>query len=109
MQVDVSLIRIVFVAALVSAGYFLKPFPKPSEGNPFISAIIGGALAVSIIFFETRIRKATLKTLIGGAVGRVLGIAGASLIWWIIVAQHAIPEEFKSFLTLTLTAVLCYI
>src|SRR4029079_6366693 len=102
-------IRIVFVAALVSAGFFLRPLPRPGSGNPLASAIIGGVLAVSIIFFETRIRKATLKTLIGGAVGPILGIAGATLICWIIAEQHAIPDEFKSFLTLTLTLFMGYV
>ncbi|MEK6302814.1 MAG: TRAM domain-containing protein [Acidobacteriota bacterium] len=109
MQADVTLIRIVFVAALGGAGYFLKPFPKPSAGNAVISAMVGVILAISIIFFETRIRKATLKTLIGGAVGSILGIAGATLICWIIAAQHAIPEEFKSFLTVTLTLFMGYV
>src|SRR5436190_23667607 len=97
MQADVTLIRIVFVAALVSASYFLRPFPRPGSGNGLISAIIGGVLAVSIIYFETRIRKATLKTLIGGAVGSILGIAGATLICWIIGAKHGMPDELKSF------------
>lgn len=107
MRFDVTLIRIVFVAALVSAGYYLKPF----DGRPVISAAVGAALAALIIFFETRIRKATLKTLIGGAVGSILGIAAATLICWIISAQHAqvIPEEFKSFLTLTLTLFMGYV
>jgi uncharacterized protein YacL len=109
MRLDVTLIRVVFVAALVSAGYFLKPFPRPGSGNPFISALIGGALALSIIFFETRIRKASLRTLIGGAVGSILGIAAATLICWIISAQQAMPEEFKSFLTLTLTSLMGYV
>lgn len=109
MQADVTLIRFVFVAALVGAGYYLKPFPRPGSGNAVISALIGAVLAVSIILFETRIRKATLKTLIGGAVGSILGIAGATLICWIIAAQHAIPEEFKSFLTLTLTLFMGYV
>ena len=97
MQADVTLIRIVFVAALVSAGYFLKPFPKPGSGNALISAIIGGVLAVSIILFETRIRKATLKTLIGGAVGSILGIAGATLICWIIAATACDPRRVQIF------------
>jgi uncharacterized protein YacL len=107
MRFDVTLIRIVFVAALVSAGYYLRPF----DGRPVLSAVIGGVLAIFIIFFETRIRKATLKTLIGGAVGSILGIAAATLICWIISAQHAkvIPEEFKSFLTLTLTLFMGYV
>ncbi len=106
MRFDVTLIRIVFIAALVGAGYYLKPF----YGRPGLSAIIGGFVAASIIFFETRIRKATLKTLIGGAVGSVLGIAGATLISWIISAQNTelISSEFKSFLTLTLTLFMGY-
>src|SRR5215471_13625939 len=99
MRFDITLIRIVFFAALVSAGYYLKPI----DGKAVLSAIIGGALAALIIFFETRIRKASLKTLIGGAVGSILGIAAATLIAWIITAQQAMPDEFKSFLTLTLT------
>src|SRR5262249_9387350 len=109
MQADVTLIRVVFVAALVIAGYFLKPFPRPSAGSALVSAFIGGLLAVSIIFFEIRIRKATLRTLIGGAVGSTLGIAGATLICWIISAQQAMPEELKSFLTLTLTLLMGYV
>jgi uncharacterized protein YacL len=109
MQLDVTLIRVVFIAALVSAGYFLRPFPRPGAGNSIVSAVIGGLLALSIIFFETRIRKASLRTLIGGAVGSILGIAAATLVSWIITAQEAMPEEFKSFLTLTLTSLMGYV
>ncbi|HKG21810.1 MAG TPA: TRAM domain-containing protein [Blastocatellia bacterium] len=112
MRFDVTLIRIVFIAALVSAGYFLKPF----YGRPGLSAVIGAFIAVSTIFFETRIRKATLKTLIGGAVGSILGIAAASLIGWVISAQngaqaeiYGIPENFKTFLTLTLMLFMGYV
>ncbi|HVF90538.1 MAG TPA: TRAM domain-containing protein [Blastocatellia bacterium] len=112
MRFDVTLIRIVFIAALVSAGYFLKPF----YGRPGLSAVIGALIAVSTIFFETRIRKATLKTLIGGAVGSILGIAAASLIGWVISAQngaqaeiYGIPENFKTFLTLTLMLFMGYV
>jgi len=120
MRFDVTLIRIVFIAALVSAGYFLKPF----YGRPGLSAVIGAFIAVSTIFFETRIRKATLKTLIGGAVGSILGIAAASLIGWIISVQYGvqaevlrgiqaeaygIQENFKTFLTLTVMLFMGYV
>ncbi|HXG68345.1 MAG TPA: TRAM domain-containing protein [Blastocatellia bacterium] len=105
MRFDVTLIRIVFVAALVSSGYYLKPI----YGKPVLSAVIAAIIAFSIIFFETRIRKASLRTLIGGAVGSILGIAAATLIGWIISAQQAIPGEFKSFLTLTLTLFMGYV
>lgn len=115
MRFDVTLIRIVFVAALVGAGYYLKPINGWQKG----SALIGGILAISIIFFETRIRKASLRTLIGGAVGSILGIAGATLIAWIISAQQTEPirpdfktfltAEFKTFLTLTITLFMGYV
>jgi len=107
MRLDITLIRIVFVLALVSAGFFLKPI----SDEPALSAIVGLVLACFIIFFETRIRKATLKTLIGGAVGAILGIVAATLIAWIISMQHAggIKEEFKTLLTLTVTALMGYV
>ncbi len=105
MRFDVTIIRIVFIAALVSAGYLLRPI----YGNPKLSSVVGIIVAASIIFFETRIRKATLKTLIGGAVGSILGITGATLIGWIISAQQGIPEEFKSFVTLTLMLFMGYV
>src|ERR1044072_616496 len=107
MRLDITLIRIVFFAALVSAGYYLKPI----NGKTVLSAIVGAVLAGCIIFFETRIRKATLKTLIGGAVGSILGIAAASLISWIISMQHVDQEwePFKTFLTLTVTLLMGYV
>lgn len=107
MRLDITLIRIVFFAALVSAGYYLEPI----KGKPVFSATVGAVLAICIILFETRIRKATLKTLIGGAVGSILGIAAASLISWIISVQRAEPdwEPFKSFLTLTVTLLMGYV
>jgi uncharacterized protein YacL len=112
MRFDVTLIRIVFIAALVGAGYYLRPV----NGRPGFSAIIGAIVALAIIFFETRIRKATLKTLIGGAFGSILGIVGATLIGWIISAQYGvpsehygIPENIKTFLTLTLMLLMGYV
>ena len=112
MRFDVTLIRIVFIAALVGAGYYLTPV----FGSPKISAGVGAVIAVSIVFFETRIRKATLKTLIGGAAGSILGIAGATLIGWIIQVQsgtpsgqYGIPENFKTFLTLTMVMFMGYV
>ncbi|HLG17404.1 MAG TPA: PIN domain-containing protein [Blastocatellia bacterium] len=107
MRFDVTLIRIVFVAALLGAGYSLAPISQ----NPKLSAVVAAIIAGAIIFFETRIRRATLKTLIGGAVGSILGIAGATLIGWIISAQQApaMAPEFKTFLTLALTLLMGYV
>jgi uncharacterized protein YacL len=112
MRFDVTLIRTVFIAALSGAGYFLRPV----NSRAWLSAGAGALIALAIIFFETRIRKATLKTLIGGAVGSILGIVGATLIGYIISSQNGslsdpngIPENIKSFVTLTLMLLMGYV
>ena len=44
------------------------------------STIVGVLLGAAVVFFEIRIRQASLKRLIGAAVGSVLGILGAYVI-----------------------------
>lgn len=105
MRFDITLIRAVFIAAFVGAGYLLKPV----YGKPALSAIAALILALSIIFFETRIRKASLKTLIGGAVGSIMGIIGATLIGALLSAQKAIPDSLSSFITLALVLFMSYV
>ncbi|HEX5835815.1 MAG TPA: TRAM domain-containing protein [Pyrinomonadaceae bacterium] len=105
MHADVVLIRLLIPAFLISAGYILKPVAN----SPWISAGAGGLIAVCIIVFELRIRRATLKTLIGAAVGSILGILGAFLIGSLISRQEAIDAEAKTFLTLALTFFMAYV
>lgn len=107
MQTNVLLIRGVFTAILVAAGYVLHPV----YGHRFISALVGAAIAVAIIFFEVRIRRASLKTLIGAAVGSIMGIVGAYLIGSLINSQEsiAVAPETKTFLTLSLTFFMAYV
>lgn len=105
MHMDFFIIRLVFTALLVGFGYLLSPIP----GQGLASAGLAFAIAVAIIFFETRVRRATLKTLIGAAVGSILGIVGASLIGFLISAQQAVPKELGSFVTLVLTLFMAYV
>src|SRR5439155_8709174 len=105
MNIDVNLIRIAFMLALVAASMYLNPL----QSSPFWSGFIGFIFALSIIFFETRIRRASLKTLIGGAFGSVLGIIGASLIGFLISVQSGIPGHLKSYLTLLLIFFMGYV
>src|SRR2546429_1270210 len=76
MRFDVVLIRFVFTGILLAAGYVLPPIP----GHRLISTGAAGLIAIAIIFFEMRIRRSSLKTLIGAAVGSILGNVGAYLI-----------------------------
>lgn len=105
MHADVVLIRLLIPAFLISAGYFLKPIAD----DPWISAAAGGLIAFAIIAFELRIRRATLKTLIGAAVGSILGILGAFLIGLLIMHQESIGAEKRTFLTLTITFFMAYV
>ncbi|HZN00601.1 MAG TPA: hypothetical protein VFB70_14465, partial [Pyrinomonadaceae bacterium] len=107
MRADVLLIRLIFTAILVIAGYKLVPVGD----DPWISAGAGALIAVCIIVFEMRIRRATLKTLIGAAVGSILGIIGAYLIGTLISRQesHALEPGMKTYLTLALTLFMAYV
>lgn len=107
MRFDVILIRVIFTAVLVTAGWVLHPIP----GHPYFSAIAAAMIALAIIFFEIRIRRASLKTLIGAAVGSILGIIGAYLIGTLISTQEsgAVAAETKTFLTLALAFFMAYV
>jgi len=107
MKTDLILIRLVFTALLVAAGYVLHPI----QNKPLPSAIVAAVIALAIIMFERRIQRASLKTLIGAAVGSILGIVGAYLIGSLISNQHsdAVPAGMKTFLTLALTFLMAYI
>jgi uncharacterized protein YacL len=105
MQLDFWIIRTVFSGLLIGAGFLLSPIPENRIASAALAAVIAGA----IIFFETRVRRASLKTLIGAAAGSILGIVGASLIGFLISAQDAIPPAVASFVTLALTLFMAYV
>jgi uncharacterized protein YacL len=101
-------------------GYLLNPFEKTArfgfngiDGDlrPFLSALLGGVIAAFIIAFEMRVRRASLKTLIGAAVGSILGIIGAFLIGVLISIQKeaAVSAEMQTFLTISLAFFMGYI
>ena len=109
MQADIILIRTVFSLILIVAGYLIHPIPtsfaevigwRGETGAKILSALFGALIAAGIIYFELRIRRASLKTLIGAAIGSTMGILGASLMGFLITAQPW-DQPLKSFLTLT--------
>jgi uncharacterized protein YacL len=107
MHADVILIRLVFTGILVASGYLLHPV----SGQRLVSAAFAAVIAVAIIFFERRIRRASLKTLIGAAVGSIMGIVGGFLIGMLISYQEstAVSAEMKSFMTLALMFFMAYV
>jgi uncharacterized protein YacL len=112
MRTNTALIRIVFTGILVGAGYILHPVPACfGVSTRVISAFVAALIAGAIILFEIRIQRASLKTLIGAAIGSILGIVGAYLMGALISHQEslAVAPETKTFLTLVLAFLMAYV
>jgi uncharacterized protein YacL len=118
MKIDLIIIRIGFIILLGLMGYLINPLHQAQrlseldlETKRFISVSIGFVIAAFIIAFEMRVRRASLKTLIGAAIGSILGIVGAYLIGMLISSQEttAVPAEMKTFLTLCMAFFMGYI
>lgn len=118
MRWEALTIRTVFALMLAAVGFLLNPLgqtarldPMTLSGRRLVSAGLGFAVALVIIAFEMRVRRASLKTLIGAAVGSILGIAGAFLIGILISIQkvEAVPAEMQTFLTISLAFFMGYI
>jgi len=101
---DLVLIRSLFVLAMGSAGYFLRPF---ALGGPAAIAV-GVISGLAVVIFELRVREVSMKRLIGAAFGSVLGIFGAFLIS--LVLEQAMPESTETipFLQVALLGFMTY-
>lgn len=73
---ELLIIRVLFIAVLGCASYFLHPFALQGP----LAAAVGVAAGLCAVLFEIRIKRISLQRLIGAAVGSVLGILGAYLI-----------------------------
>src|SRR3954471_13754586 len=101
---DLALIRIGFIVLLGSAAYFQRPFAL--EGPTAIA--VGVICGLAVVAFESRVRQASMKRLIGAAFGSLLGILGAYLIS--LVLELAAPTNTNAvpFLQILLLAFMTY-
>ena len=121
MKLDILILRVAFVGMLILLGYLLNPFERTQRfglvnigdesTRRLMSAGLGAAVSLIIIAFEMRVRRASLKTLIGAAVGSILGIVGAFLIGVLISIQKeaAVSAEMQTFLTISLAFFMGYV
>lgn len=121
MKADIIIIRLGFILLLGLGGYLLNPLSRSSHLTDLVgddirlkqlfSAFFGVMIALMIIAFEIRARRASLKTLIGAAIGSIMGIIGAYLIGMLISTQdiNTVPGELKTFLTIALAFFMGYI
>jgi len=118
MKLDILIIRIGFIALLLLFGFQLNPFANTQRFGAIddatrriFSALLGFIVGLVIIAFEMRVKRASLKTLIGAAIGSILGIVGAFLIGVLISIQKeaAVSAEMQTFLTISLAFFMAYI
>jgi len=101
---DHLVVRLIFSIACVAAGYHFHPFGLPN----LAAAGVGLAFSVSVFLFEIRLQRASLRRLIGAAIGSILGILGAYLMG-LVLARTSIPEGSRSFMDVGLLLVMTYI
>src|SRR6185437_475895 len=85
-------------------GYHFRPFSL----SHLLGAIAGFIFAVAVILFEVRLRRASLRRLIGAVIGSILGILGAYLTT-LVLAHTTMPESTRSFVSLAVFLVMAYI
>jgi len=101
---DQLVVRLVFATACIAAGYHFHPFGLSRPA----AAVVGLLFAISVFLFEIRLQRASLRRLIGAAVGSILGIVGAYLMG-LVVSRTTIPEDSRSFLDIGVLLVMTYI
>ncbi len=101
---DLWIIRTLLFAATVVSGYFVRPFHL---NTPYTLAL-SAALGLLIVLVEIRVRRCSLKTLIGAAIGSILGIFGASLIS-IVIGRMTLDPATGTFAQVMVLIMMAYV
>ncbi len=101
---DIMVVRSIFAVTLTIAAYFSRPFGFTG----IYTVILGLVSALGIIYFEHRLKRATLKRLIGAATGSIMGITGAFLISHMLTAT-VFDANSLSFIKLFVLFLMTYV
>jgi uncharacterized protein YacL len=101
---DLWIIRALFLGAIIAGGIFVRPFGL----DLYYSLALSAGLGLIIILAENRVRKFSLKTLLGAALGSILGIIGATLISS-IVGRMQLEKGTENFLQVLVLILMAYI
>ena len=104
MSWEMASLRIVFIISVITAAYHLRPF----HWSSLVSSLVGAGLACAFIVIEMRLRQASLKRLIGSAVGATMGVLGAVLISHLL-SLTSLEKTSISYVQITLLLVMGYI
>src|SRR5215831_10921591 len=101
---DMLVIRVLFLVVASVAGYHFQPF-----GLSHLSGVgIGFGFALAVVLVEVRLRKTSLRRLIGASVATILGILGAYLTS-VILMHTTMPERTRSFLSVSIFLLVAYV
>jgi uncharacterized protein YacL len=100
---DMLAIRATFAIVCAAAGFHFRPFSLPRV----TATLVGFCFAVAVIFLELRLRRASLRRLIGAVTGSIVGILGAYLTS-LILTHTTMPESTRSFVSLAVFLVMTY-
>jgi len=101
---DLWIIRFLLFCAIVVSGYFVRPFQLETPYALTLSASLGALVVV----VELRVRKLSLKTLIGAALGSIMGIIGATLVS-LIIDHMKLDEATGNFFQLLILILMAYV
>src|ERR1041385_6986805 len=101
---DIVVVRLIFAVTLTLVAYFIQPF---GFKGPY-GVVLGICSAAGIIYFEHRLKGATLKRLIGAAIGSIMGIVGASLISHMLT-DTIFEQNSLSFIKLFVLCLMTYV
>ena len=101
---DLWIVRFILVAAILISAYFVRPFNLSLS----LTLAVSAALAALIILAELRIRRSSLKTLVGAAIGSILGITGASLIS-LVVGRMPLQPQHATFAQVLVLILMSYV
>ncbi|MGI8990187.1 MAG: PIN/TRAM domain-containing protein [Bryobacteraceae bacterium] len=104
-MLDLTLIRILFVAVVSGCAYYFRPLDLPH----WAAAAVGLLLALVVITFEMRLERISLKRLIGAAIGSIIGIFGASLMSAVLAGVNPNNSSTLHFFQLGLVLWLTYV
>jgi len=104
MSWEMASLRAIFILSVITAAYHLRPF----HWSSLVSAAVGAAIALAFVFIEMRLRKASLKRLIGAVVGGIFGVTGALIISHLL-SLTSLEKASISYVQITLLLLLGYV
>ena len=101
---DLFLVRFLFIVSVAVTCYLIRPFALSAN----VDAALGLLIGAGIVLFEWRLRRVSLKRLIGAAFGSVLGIFGAYL-FSLVIRNSVSPGPTQAFLQLIVMFLMAYV